>query len=63
MSSASALQEEAAEVPVRFEDQKEINEFGKLNSRKYEIREDLEAVEVRPVLLEIPSVRSCSSSC
>ena len=38
---------EGKNATVRREDQLEINEFGKLNGRKKELKEELEAVEVR----------------
>jgi hypothetical protein len=37
---------EGKNATVRREDQLEINEFGKLNGRKKELKEELEAVEV-----------------
>jgi len=40
------MSDDGKNATVRREDQLEINEFGKLNGRKKELKEELEAVEV-----------------
>lgn len=41
-----ASRPEEPEVEVRFEDQQHINEFGRLNTRLHEIREDQKQLKV-----------------
>ncbi len=58
-SAKAPVHDDGPDVEVRFEDQQNINEFGRLNNRFIELDEDLQMLKVRVHVLLVGVRRRC----